>query len=129
VERSAVEQWVAAYEMAWRTAGTDKLVELFTDDVSYLPSPWAQPSNGLEQLGRLWESERDGPNEQFTMASDVVAVDEDTAVVRVSVEYFGTKPGRWRDLWVLRFAGDRRCAEFEEWPFAPDQRDGHEGPS
>ena len=32
---------------------------------------------------------------------------------------------RWRDLWVLRFDDDGRCRAFEEWPFAPDQPDGH----
>jgi ketosteroid isomerase-like protein len=119
VDRSAVEHWVAAYERAWRTVGTGPLVELFTDDASYLPSPWAAPVKGRDPLDRFWEDERPGPEEQFTMASDVVAVDGDIAVVRVSVEYLGSDPGRWRDLWVLRFAADGRCAEFEEWPFAP----------
>ena len=33
--------------------------------------------------------------------------------------------GAWRDLWVLRFDDDGRCLAFEEWPFAPDQPDGH----
>jgi hypothetical protein len=32
---------------------------------------------------------------------------------------------RWRDLWVLRFDADGRCTAFEEWPFVPDQPDGH----
>ena len=48
--------------------------------------------------------------------------------MRVAVEYASTEGngGRWRDLWVLRFGDDGRVAEFEEWPFAPEQRDGHE---
>ena len=45
--------------------------------------------------------------------------------MRVSVEYSTAVPGRWRDLWVLEFAADGRCSSFEEWPFAPDQEDGH----
>jgi hypothetical protein len=53
-----------------------------------------------------------------------VAVDGDTAVVRVAVDYRGKKHTRWRDLWVIRFAPDGRCRTFEEWPFAPDQDDG-----
>ena len=48
-----------------------------------------------------------------------LAVDGDTAVVRVEVQYGGAKATRWRDLWVIRFAGDGRCARFEEWPIAP----------
>ena len=54
----------------------------------------------------------------------MVAVDGNTAVVRVEVAYEGD--AQWRDLWVLRFAPDGRSAAFEEWPFSPTQRDGHE---
>jgi hypothetical protein len=59
------------------------------------------------------------------MGSDVVAVDGYTAVVRVAVDYGEPVVSRWRDLWVLRFDADGRCTAFEEWPFVPDQPDGH----
>jgi hypothetical protein len=124
--RPAVQRWVTNYERAWRTAGTDQLAELFTDGISYLASPWGDAVKGLDTLARFWESERAGPDEHFTMTSDVVAVEGDRAVVRVAVEYLGPSdaPGeQWRDLWVLRFAADGRCAEFEEWPFAPTAYD------
>ena len=55
-----------------------------------------------------------------------MAVENDTAVVRVAVDYTDREAGRWRDLWVLRFDADGRCEAFEEWPFAPRRRDGHE---
>ena len=82
---------------------------------------------GLAAIGVLWEEGRDGADEAFTMASRVVAVDGATAVVRVAVDYAEPDPRRWRDLWVLRFDDDGRCAAFEEWPFAPGQDDGHDG--
>lgn len=122
MERRAVDAWLADYERAWRTSGTDGLGELFAPDATYLPSPWAQPVAGLEAIGRFWDDERDGPDEDFTMTSEVVAVDGPTAVVRVSVTY---PTDEWRNLWVLRFDADGRCAAFEEWPFAPGQPDGH----
>jgi uncharacterized protein (TIGR02246 family) len=124
VDRSQVARWVAAYEQAWRTAGTDGLARLFAPDVSYLPSPWAQPLSTLDELASFWEAEREGPDEPFSMSSEVVAVDGDTAVVRLAVDYAATGE-RWRDLWVLRFRADGRCTAFEEWPFAPAQPDGH----
>jgi hypothetical protein len=125
MERSAVQQWVDRYELSWRTPGSDHLADLFVASATYLPSPWARALEGLEDIGEFWESERDGADESFTMSSDVVAVDGATAVVRVSVEYGAPVTGRWRDLWVLQFAADGRCSSFEEWPFAPDQEDGH----
>jgi len=75
-------------------------------------------------IARFWEAERDGADEEFTMSSEVLAVEGGTAVIRVFVSY-GASGGSWRDLWVLRFATDGRCSRFEEWPFAPGQPDRH----
>ncbi|MEO6145101.1 MAG: nuclear transport factor 2 family protein [Dermatophilaceae bacterium] len=120
-----VAQWVADYERLWRTPGTELLAELFLPDASYLPSPWAQPLEGLEAIAAFWEAERDGANEEFTMSSEVVAVEGRTAVVRVLVKYGASGSRPWRDLWVLELGADGRCSSFEEWPFAPGQSDGH----
>jgi ketosteroid isomerase-like protein len=123
VTRNDVMAWVAAYERVWRSPGTDQLAGLFADDATYLVSPWAEPVRGLEAIGALWEAERDGPEEEFTMTSEVVALDGAVAVVRAEVEYAATG-NRWRDLWILCFAPNGLCAAFEEWPFAPDQPHG-----
>ena len=125
MDRTQVERWVSGYESAWRTAGTDALDELFAPDATYITSPWARPVVGRAAIAELWQAERDGPDEAFTMSSEVVAVDGDTAVVRVAVDYGDPATTRWRDLWVLRWDADELCTAFEEWPFAPDQPDGH----
>jgi len=124
MDSNDVRRWVERYEQAWRSPGTDALAELFIDDATYLVSPWAEPVRGLDASRALWESERVGPDEKFTMTSEVVAVDGDVAVVRVEVEYAATE-NRWRDLWLLRLDDQGMCVAFEEWPFAPDQPDGH----
>ena len=120
----AVTDWVAGYERAWRTPGTAALGELFTETASYSPSPWAQPIEGLEAIRRFWDTARSGPDEGFRMRSEIVAIDGRVAVVRVDVDYNDGQ--RWRDLWVLTLDATGRCERFEEWPFAPDQPDGHE---
>lgn len=43
VDRAHVERWVGSYEAMWRTEGTGRLGELFSDGATYLPSPWAEP--------------------------------------------------------------------------------------
>ena len=125
MDRAAVDAWVGAYVRAWRTPGTEHLTQIFTPDVVYLVSPWRPPLEGIAAVGELWDAGRDGPDEAFTFSSEIVAIDGDTAVVRAEVEYSGADTSRWRDLWVLRFAEDGRCRFYEEWPFAPTQRDGH----
>jgi hypothetical protein len=124
-DRVAVTDWVARYERAWRSPGTEAVDELFTPNVSYSPSPWAQPVVGTESLRPFWDAARDGPDEGFQMGSEIVAVDGRVAVVRVVVHYDDGQ--RWRDLWVLVLDEEGRCENFEEWPFAPNQADGHEG--
>jgi hypothetical protein len=121
VGRAQVQAWVAAYEGAWRTPGTGELAGIFTPDASYVQGPYEQPVTGLAAIGRMWEAERDSPAEWFEMTSGVVAVDGDTAVVRVEVGYGDPVQHEFRDLWIIRFAPDGRCRAFEEWPFSPRQ--------
>lgn len=122
LSRAEVDAWVRAYERAWRSAGTRELRDLFSEDATYRMSPYEEPAIGLAEIGTLWEREREGPGETFTMAHEIVAVDGDAAVVRLEVHYGGPERLRYRDLWVLRFGTDGRCRAFEEWPFWPGQQ-------
>ena len=118
-DRQRVADWIAAYERAWRTPGTEPLGALFTADATYLQGPYREPVAGLPAIARMWEAERDGPTEVFRMTSEIVAVDGDTAVARLEVWYGDPVTDEYRDLWIMRFAADGRCRAFEEWPFAP----------
>jgi SnoaL-like protein len=109
------------YEHAWRTAGTDTLPDLFTGDAIYSQGPYLPPRRGVDEIAAMWDEARDGPDEVFRMNHQVVAVDGNTAVVRVEVWYGEPVTQEFRDLWVMEFADDGRCRSFEEWPFAPTQ--------
>ena len=122
MDHAAVVTWIAGYEQAWRSPGVEGLADLFAPDASYVASPWRSPIKGLDAIGRFWEAGREGPDEQFDMSSEILAVEDDVAVARVEVFMYedGT---RWLNLWVLRFASDGRCRAFEEWTQAPEQPD------
>jgi len=77
-----VSRWLAGYEATWRAPGTEGLADLFTSDATYLQSPYEQPVTGLNAIKRMWEEEREGPGEVFTLVTDILAVDGPTAVVR-----------------------------------------------
>ncbi|MDI5937875.1 nuclear transport factor 2 family protein, partial [Micromonospora sp. DH15] len=83
--------------------------------------PYQKAVVGLPAIARMWEAEREGPDEVFHMTSEVVAVEDDTAVARVEVRYGDPADQEFRDLWIMRFAEDGRCDSFEEWPFWPTQ--------
>jgi mannose-6-phosphate isomerase-like protein (cupin superfamily) len=112
-------QWVDTYERAWRSPDTSLLGDLFATDATYLMSPYEQPVVGLAAIQALWEREREGPDEVFTMTREVVAVSGDTGVARVEVRYGGSREQEYRDLWVVTFDADRRVKRFEEWAFWP----------
>jgi hypothetical protein len=114
-----VQDWVDAYEEAWRTPGADKLRTLFTEDARYLQSPYAEPIVGIDAISTMWDASRDSSDEIFTMQSEVVAVDGSTAVVRALVLYGNPVIQEYSDLWVIRFDDSGRCTFFEEWPFWP----------
>jgi ketosteroid isomerase-like protein len=121
VDREHVARWIAAYEAAWRAPGADALTGIFAPDSTYLQGPYEEPVIGRPAIARMWDREREGPDEVFQLASDIIAVDGDTAVVRVEVSYGDPVTQEYRDLWLVRFAADGRCAAFEEWPFWPGE--------
>lgn len=118
-DRATVRRWLAGYEAAWRAPGTGGLADLFTGDAIYSQSPYERPVTGLRAIERMWEAEREGPDEVFTLVTDIIAVDGPTAVVRAEVHYGDPPRQEYRDLWVICFAGDDRCTWFEEWPYWP----------
>jgi ketosteroid isomerase-like protein len=130
MDRTGVRRWVAAYERAWRAAGTEALSHLFTEDATYRTAPFEPPYAGLPAIAAMWEDGRESPDEVFALASEVVAVEGENAVVRLEVTYGDPVEQTYRDLWVLRFAADGRVAMFEEWPFWPRGAPGgyHQGP-
>jgi ketosteroid isomerase-like protein len=118
VDRAALQSWIELYERAWRSPGTDLLGELFAPDATYSMAPFEEPQRGLAAIERLWEAEREGPDEEFTMETEIVAVEGDTGVVFAEV-WYAKPPRHYRDLWIVRFDEDGRCLVFEEWPFWP----------
>ncbi|WP_273652677.1 nuclear transport factor 2 family protein [Cellulomonas fimi] len=109
-----VMTWVDGYERAWRGNDVAGLGQLFTDDVRYLRSAYDDGLTGIDAVREFWPDDS-----AFTMHAAPVAVQGDTAVVRVDVQYGGDEPHEYRDLWILRFAGDGRVRHFEEWAHWP----------
>jgi hypothetical protein len=123
MDRAQLTEWLHGYERAWRTPGTDELSDLFAEDATYSTGPYEKPHRGLKAIGRMWEAERLGPDEEFEMSSEVVAVEGETGVARVEVRYGAPKGKEYRDLWIVRLNEAGLRFQLEEWPFwSPDQQ-------
>jgi ketosteroid isomerase-like protein len=133
MDRAQLSKWLARYERAWRTPGTDSLADLFTEDATYSTAPYETPHRGLAAIGEMWEAERSSPDEDFEMSSEVVAVEGDTGIASIEVMY-GTPEEKgdrdhrqqeeYRDLWIVRLNEAGLCFHFEEWPFWPAAQTG-----
>ena len=55
----------------------------------------------------------------FTLEAEVVAVEGNTAVIRV--RHGDPVLPEYHDLWLVQFDDDGRCISFEEWPFWPEK--------
>jgi protein-tyrosine-phosphatase len=91
------------------------------EDATYQAAPFDEPLEGVEAIARFWEDEREGPDEVFTLASEIVATEGDTAVARLEVVYSYPPQRTYRDLWIIMLSTDGRCRHFEEWPFHPGE--------
>ena len=118
--RDEVMRWVGAYEEGWRSEDRSAVGRLFTDEATYLRSPYASPLVGRAAIEGFWVDDSDDGS-VFTMSAEPVAVEGAYAVVRVLVRYGEPVTQEYRDLWVLRFAGDGRVEHFEEWAYWPDK--------
>lgn len=112
-----VMEWVAGYERAWREADLDAVARLYTEDARYRRSPYEPPEVGHAAIQAIWADDE----LTFTVDAQPVAVEGDTAVVRLHVRYGDPITQEYRDLWVLQFAADGRVADFEEWPYWPER--------
>jgi hypothetical protein len=61
-DRMMVARWLAGYQAAWRSPGTDGLAEIFTEDAVYLHSPYEEPVAGLDAIMRMWGTEDRQPS-------------------------------------------------------------------
>ena len=112
---SDVMEWVGRYERAWRAVDLDAVDELFTPDAHYRTSPYEESLVGYDAIKTIWRDEE----LVFTVEAEKVAVDGQVAVVRLEVHYGNPVRQEYRDLWVITFAPDGRCADFEEWAYWP----------
>jgi hypothetical protein len=121
VTRDELTRWVDAYEAAWRSGeGVDRL---FTPDATYRSAPYLEPYGGIAAIEEFWKRETDA-GEVFMVDREIVAVEGDTGVVRLEVEYAAPRKRHYRDIWIVTLDGDGRCTAFEEWPFWPPGEPG-----
>jgi ketosteroid isomerase-like protein len=110
-----VRAWLNAYVEAWRTYDPAAIGALFTEDATYAYHPWDGEDDlvrGRDAIVANWLEEQDKPGSWEAQYRPLM-VEGERAVATGTTRYANGK--FYWNLFVLRFGGDGRCAEFVEW--------------
>jgi hypothetical protein len=116
VTRDDVQRWLDAYVDAWRTYDPASIADLFAAGATYAYQPYREPVRGREAIVADWLESPDAAG-SWDARYEPYAVDGDRAVAVGQSTYFEDGKVRtiYYNVWLLRFDGDGRCAEFVEY--------------
>jgi hypothetical protein len=108
-----LQAWLDAYVEAWRTYDRDAIARLFSADATYAYHPYDdEPLRGRDAIVASWLEEPDAAG-SWEAAYRPLLIEGARAVATGQTRYANGKI--YSNLYVLRFDGEGRCAEFIEW--------------
>ena len=117
-----VRSWLEGYKNAWESRDPDAAAALFTPDARYREQPYQAPFEGAAGVRAYW-SEVTATQSDVDFRYGTPMVVGDQAVV----EWWVTMQNGGADvtlagIFQLRFAGDGRCADLNEyWHYSEGQ--------
>jgi len=117
VTRYDVQRWLDAYVDAWHTYDRGAIGDLFAEDARYAYQPYREPVVGRDAIVADWLEDPDAAG-SWDARYEPYAVDGDRAVAVGESRYLdedGSLRTVFYNVWLLRFDGDGRCAEFVEY--------------
>jgi hypothetical protein len=115
--RTDLEQWLERYRSAWKTDDPKQIGDLFTQDATYSPWPFAKAWEGRDAIVAKWIDRGDSKN-PWRFESEVLTFEGDTGVVRGLTTYpaHDEEPEAvYSNIWVVTLASDGRASSFSEW--------------
>src|SRR6266487_1943299 len=104
--RTPVERWLDGYRRAWASDDREQIAALFTEDATYLTSPYAKPWAGRDEIVEEWIKGGDS-GAKWHFEHEIVAVEGDTAAVRGETIYEATETDpekAYANLWIIVLA-------------------------
>jgi ketosteroid isomerase-like protein len=120
MDRSGVQDWLDRYVAAWKSYDTAAIESLFTPDATYRYHPYdTDQLEGRDAIVKDWLDNRDTAG-TYEGTYEPFAVDGDRAVAVGRSTYFEDASQAklvraYDNVYLLRFDGDGRCAEFTEY--------------
>ncbi|MGH8916447.1 MAG: nuclear transport factor 2 family protein [Acidimicrobiia bacterium] len=124
MNRDDVQVWLDRYVEAWRSGDPGSIKGLFTEDAVYGFRPWHSEKatvRGHDEIVQAWLEDDDAPG-SWEAHYEPFAVEGDRAAATGISDYHTRGDGgeTYYNCFLLRFADDGRCAEFNEfWMLRP----------
>ncbi len=120
MDRAQAQQWLDAYVHAWKTYDPQDIGALFAEDAVYHYDPFGAPVRGRDAILASWlEEDRRDPPGTYDAHYAPLVIEGQVVVTNGRSRYYeadgATLVREYDNLFVVRFDGDGRCAEFREW--------------
>lgn len=113
-DRSAIKDWMEGYIQAWNSNDREDIGRLFSDEAQYFTGPFQEPWRGREGVIEGWLERKDEPG-SFEFKYEILAVENQTGVVR-GLTHYSTDPARtYSNIWLICLNDRGECTEFTEW--------------
>ena len=116
--REAVQAWLDAYVLAWKSFDEATVADLWTEDAVWHYPFQARATSRAEITAEWMRDAAEYPDQVFDAHYEPIAIDGDLVVAHGRTVFFGEAGDvitAYDNIWVLRFGPDGRCAEFHEW--------------
>lgn len=113
---TAFRNWLQSFGQAWSALDRDRIVELFSEDVSFYWSPFEAPSEGLTALLAAMQ-ERLSRQKDPVLDFDIIAISDDAGWAHWTASFTrdGTDdPVRMDGVLKATFRGSE-CSEYRQW--------------
>ena len=112
-----LDRWMDGYVLAWSTNDPEHIAALFTEDAVYDPQTAGGEWDGIEEISLRWR-EIDDQEDNWVFEWAPLVETDDLAIITGRTRYLDP-PTSYRNLWVIRFRGER-CYDFTEWYIEED---------
>lgn len=119
MDHAVFQSWLDRYIEAWRSYDEAAIGDLFSEQATYRYHPWDDPVRGRAAIVADWVGpDRDEPG-SWSAEYRALAIEGDLGVATGESRYLTSDRSAvertYHNVFVCRFDGDGRCADFTEY--------------
>ena len=118
MNRESLDTWLRAYGQAWKSRSPQAIGELFTEDATYLETPFVKPLRGRAAIRDYWTEVVVRSQQEIQFGHEVLVLQENTGIAHWWASFVRIKSGKTTRLdgvFLLAFDSEGCCTSLREW--------------